>query len=223
MAQQHPPHQYTVATYPAGSHPGYEPTGQYQPFSNQHLDPYQRSSFSRMNDPWSEQLTRPTFEKTTEYLSIHSDQRDRIQYPNPGNFVVRLADVAGTGSIRGAQTVRFMGGIIPVVSSVPFLLLRIPEFGTGHIKSNNPAMESGFGILQQDNPLSTTGYVTLKSDFNRMARTTPSSSTINQLSITICKPDGTAYDFTGGNGDSGSTANQAYNYVLFFEIEKCAL
>lgn len=204
-----------------GSHPGYEPVGRYQPFSAQHMDPNMHS-FSHMNDPWSQQLPRPNLESTTEYLSIHSDQRDRIQYPNPGEFAVRLADVAGTGSIRGAQTVRFMGGIIPVVSSVPFLLLRIPEFGTGHIKSNNPVMESSFAVLQQDNPLSTTGLVNLKSDFNRMARTTPSSSTINQLSITICKPDGTAYDFTNGNGDTGSSANQEFNYVLFFEVERCS-
>lgn len=174
--------------------------------------------------PWLHPTMPNDKPKTTqEFLTIHSSQRDRSQYPDAGKCVIRLSDSA-RGSISKVRAIRLVSGILPDVSgtvmSQPYLVLRIPELSNGHLVSNDPVMEGAFALLQLDRPLTTNAFLSLKGDLHCMSQVTPTSSTINQLSINILKYDGSVFDFSNGSPDNGAAADPTKNYSLFFEMER---
>lgn len=205
---------------------GYQPTGTYQPFAAPPINsntPF-RATAGLNDSVWLHpEMEAGSAKIVKEHLVIHTSERDRSIYPNAGQCVIRLADSA-RGSITKVRSVRLVSGILPDVNGTvivePYLVLRIPELSSGHLVSNSAVVEGAFSILQLDRPLVDNAFLSLKSDLNEMSAVTPTSSTINQLSISITKYDGTVFDFTGGSPDNGSVADPTKNVVLFFEIQR---
>lgn len=212
-----------MTSYPI---PAFQSTSEYAPFANPSRNanaPFRTTA--GLNDAaWLNPEGRnPESRTVTEYLTIHSGDRDRSAFPNPGKFVVRLAD-SSRGALTRVKTVRLRSGILPDVNETviqePFLLLQIPEISNGHMMSNNALVENTFAILQLDRPLTNNAFLNLRCDLNDMSQVTPTNINLNQLSITILKSDGTLFDFTGGSPDNGVVADPTKNYSLFFEVTR---
>lgn len=206
--------------------PAFQQLPEYPPFATPVRGPNApiRTTAGLNDAPWLNPDNREPDRKTiTEYLTIHSSDRDRTAYPAAGKFVVRLAD-SSRGSLTRVKSVRLVGGILPDVGGTviqePYLLLVIPELSNGHMRGNNALVENAFALLQLDRPLQNDAYLSLRGDFNCMSQVAPSSSTINQLSISILKTDGTVFDFSNGSRDDGATADQTKNLSLFFEVKR---
>jgi hypothetical protein len=138
--------------------------------------------------------------KKTHYLHISSSDRDVSIFPNVNKYVIELDD-----NYKNIFSIELLQAIIPDINSVtnePFLILNVNEI-SDVMQSRNRVIKESFAILQMATSLN--GFIQIKKDVHEQTvkyyHTTP-KATLNKMTISILKNDGTLFDFGSGNGSN---------------------
>lgn len=135
--------------------------------------------------------------KKINYLHVSSIDRNVADFPNVNSYTIELDD-----NYKNIHSVELIQSIIPDKNNVtaePYLILNLSEI-TDVMQSKNRFIKDSFAILQMAIPLN--GFIQVKKDVHEQTikyyHTTPKAS-LNKMTVSIVKNDGTLFDFGSGN------------------------
>jgi hypothetical protein len=153
--------------------------------------------------------------QNVEYLCINSSDRNVTAYPKVNSYRVD-ADVTFK-NIHSIEVVSASVANQGTPLSLPYLILHVD--GLDHIHFSNKNTNDGFAVLY----LKPTTAAHIQAELGVLQRNvltfkTPLAS-LNNITITIRKPDGTLFDFGESNGDVTSTYQNSFLFKII-TIEK---
>jgi len=149
----------------------------------------------------------------TDYIVIHSVDRNITYYPQPNHYVVNLPY-----EFRNVSTIEVVNGVIPDKNNViqePYLLLKIDELD-GVMASNNKAIANSFAMLNMAAPIHSGSFINVdKKTFEHaiLYFKTPKAS-LSKLTVSITDWEGNLFDF----GDDSGGPNKALQNMFVLKI-----
>lgn len=190
------------------------------PFNNQYQQAYSDKPF--LGSGQSNLITK------THYVNIDSRDRDRVIYPSTNKFKVMFEpsdnyNGASTGyKHKNVHSIKLKNITVPNLNNVldqAYLLLDISEFHNYHtVEGTNRSLQKAFTkihLLETTNAFAKNS-LEFSAPSELIFEQSPLAS-LNSLTITILKPDGTPFVF--GTDTSPPTAvNEAIQTSMSFEI-----
>lgn len=179
---------------------------------------YKRNDYNDVfSEKHNEQLSTQSdpsvlYQSTVNYLTVSSKSRDITNYSATNAFTINFPQ-----AFRNVHSIQLVQAIIPdknSVTSEPYLLLKIKELEGQYISLDRHVNDAFCMLKLPSAPVSGT-FIKID-DFNTPIRyfKTPMAS-LNRMSISITKEDGTLFDF--GN-DTPTPPNKTYQNTFIFKI-----
>lgn len=134
---------------------------------------------------------------SVNYICINSSDRNTSKYPNVNTYRIELSE-----NFRNVHSIEIVSASLANQNNIqllPYVILKLE--GLDHINFSNDNNKKGFAILYLK---PTTGAHVLPElgvlQRNVLINKTPISS-LSNIQISLCKPDGSALTFGESNGD----------------------
>jgi hypothetical protein len=192
-------------------------TNTYNEYNSQDYDRnnFQNVFTTNSNIPFSiQQEPDIEYEKKTHYIFVTSKNRNQTLFPNISRYTIEFPQ-----EFKNIHSIELIQGIIPNVNNVtqePYLLLKLEEIRDVMV-SNDPDISEAFAFLTMASPCTSDGsFIALDKKIHENTPKiydTPKAS-LQKLTISITKHDGTLFDF----GSDTNPPNKSIQHTFVFQI-----
>ena len=197
---------------------------QYNRYQRQNVSEYNKMQYDANNfdnaysSKFNEQLSierepNVLYEKVNNYLTVSSNQRDLVAYPNPNRYAINFSE-----TFKNIYSIELLQAIIPAKNNVdaePYLLLKIEELEDVMFSSDRHISDS-FAILQMAPPITAGGFVQIDKRIheNTVKYFKVPKASLNKMTVTITDCSGVPFNF----GSDSNPPSKALQNTFVFRI-----